>query len=268
MRRVQVGVAILIAIVVVALIALVLVDTKATERRLEMLPLPTATPSPAPTPSPTPTPAPSLRVIYAIPADGGYDVRYETAIRDAVLGVQRWLGEQLSGVTFALSGSLPQVCLIDKPASHFHGTDGWHKVADAVQHCDPVEYRSKWHTWLIYIDVAVPCGDEDTFVLGRGGGGVAVLHGGDIQGLIEEDGYKPCDNGRWGSWPRGRWEGGMAHELTHAFGIGHPEECNADPECGDRSLMWQGFVDYPDTFLHDKDIADLSELLRSHTDSE
>ena len=236
-------------------------DHSATQSRLQALPPPTPTPTPIPTPSPTPTPIPSVRVIYAIPSDRSYDVRHKQAISNAVLGVQRWYGDQMNGVTFALSGALPQVCSVRELAQHFHGVKGWHRVVDAVQHCDPVENFSEWHTWVIYIDVPVPCGDEETFMLGRGGDGVAILHNGDIQGL-EQDGYTPCDNGRWGEWPRGRWEGGMAHELGHAFGLGHPPECDLSPgTCKDQSLMSHGFVNYPDTFLRDEDVGHLKATL-------
>ena len=229
-----------------------------------MLPPPTPRPTPYPTPSPTPTPSPSVRIIYGIPSDRTYDVRHERAISNAVLSVQRWYGEQMEGVTFALSGALPQICSINEPARHFYGVDGWHKVVDSVQHCDPVEHFSKWYTWVIYIDVPVPCGDEETFVLGRGGDGVAILHEGDIHGL-DKDEYTPCDNGRWGEWPRGRWEGGMAHELGHAFGLGHPPECDLSPgTCEDKSLMWHGFVNYPDTFFRTKDKAYLQDILPNH----
>ena len=252
------------SVVVIAVIGLVYLDHGMTEKRLQVLPPPSPVPTATSVPTATPTPIPSVRVIYAIPADTSYEFRYEQAIRKAVLGAQHWYGEQLGGATFAVSGPLPHICLVKEQASYFHGADGWHRAIASVQHCDQVEYYSEWYTWVIYIDVNVPCEAEDKFILGRGGGGVAVLHGGDIRGLIEPDGFQPCDNGRWHSWPRGRWVGGLAHELAHAFGVGHPSACEADPECGDQSLMWHGFVHYPDTFVHDDDAATLMQQFSRH----
>ena len=260
MRPQKVIVGAFISVVVVAIIGLVYMDHRMTEKRLQALPPPSPVPSATSMPTATPTPIPSVRVIYGIPEDTSYEYRYEQAIRDAVRGVQRWYGDQLSGHTFTVSGSLPQICIIKEQASHFHGIDGWQRVVDSVQHCDPVEAYSEWITWVIYVDVDVPCENEAAFELGAGGSGIAILHGFDIQGLVHVKEYAGCNS--WPSFSYGRWEGGLAHELGHAFGLSHPPGCNASPEtCEDKSLMWSGYGQYPHTFLNDDDVAYLTELL-------
>ena len=244
----------------------------------EMLPLPSPTPSPGPSPSPsptataspsptpthTPTPSPSVRAIYAIPSDRVYDARYERAIREAFLGVQKWYGEQLDGITFAIGEPLPQICEMEGTSELFKGAGGWWRVIEGVQHCAPVSHFSEWYTWVIYVDMDVPCGDdgdtEDSFELGRGGDGIAIGHGFDIQGLIKTN-PPPCD---WVLPTYGGW-GGLAHELGHALGLPHPPECTTSPNtCGDQSLMWVGMYEYPETFLRDEDVAYLTELLSGH----
>ena len=251
-------------VVVVVLVAVIYMDFKMTEQRLQTLPPPTPKPTTVPTPSPTPTPAPSVRVIYAIPLDRVYDARYERAIRNALRDIQRWYADQLGGITFAISGTLPQVCFTKEEASYFAGVDGWDRVIDAVQHCDPVEHFSDWHTWVVYIDAGIPCENAETFELGRGGDGVAILDAAELESIIAPKTYREC--GRWWLiWPDARWEGGVAHELGHAFGLLHPPECNASPgTCKDESLMWNGYVYYPETFLRDEDAAFLTEMLSRH----
>ena len=53
--------------------------------------------------------------------------------------------------------------------------------------------------------------------LGRGSAGLTIVHGGDLEGLLDPAGFSLCP----GFPPRGEygWVGGLAHELGHAFGI-------------------------------------------------
>ena len=71
--------------------------------------------------------------------------------------------------------------------------------------------------------------------------------------LEDSQTYAPCDwpqNDRVGSF------GGFAHELGHAFGLSHPEG-------GDKSVMWTGMYDYPDTFFNDADKSYLAEFFQT-----
>ena len=54
--------------------------------------------------------------------------------------------------------------------------------------------------------------------------------------------------------PVSRWIGGLGHELGHAFGLPHPALCETgNPACPTQTLMWLGYITYPDTFLLPED---------------
>lgn len=234
----------LFIVVCAALVALVCMNL--------LTPEPTPELTREPKPIPPRTPSNTVHAIYAIPSDKVYDARFEQAISDAVRGVQLWYGEQLGGVSFEIVESLPLICELDEPSQKFQGMGGFAAVTEAVQHCAPVDWFSEW-TWVIHIDVPIPpCENKDAFELGAGAGGIAILHGADLRGLVRPAPYQPCD---W--WPEqtaGRWHGGLAHELGHAFGLHHPNGCHRET-CADRSVMWAGMYAYPDTFFNNSDKA-------------
>lgn len=217
------------------------------------------------TPRPTPSPEPMVQVIYAIPSDRQHDTRYETEISDAILHVQDWYADQLDGQTFAVADPAPLICEVGKSAKYYEGEGGWDRVIEAVQHCSPVQHWSEEYVWAIYIDAEFDCkgGGE----LGRGGAGVVIIHGGDLEGLLDPANFSLCP----GYPPRGThgWIGGLAHELGHAFGLDHPSGCDAlhalrDADqgtagvshCDFDALMWMGFYyDYPETYFTEEDVA-------------
>ena len=51
--------------------------------------------------------------------------------------------------------------------------------------------------------------------------------------------------------PVGRW---LRSRLGHALGLPHPSACEAGaPTCPSNTLMWLGYITYPDTFLLESD---------------
>ncbi len=216
-------------------------------------PRPTAQPEPTSTPRPTPAPEPVVQVIYAIPSDRQHDTRYETAINSAILHVQDWYAVQLDGRTFAIDDPVPLVCKVGQPSKYYEGENGWDRVIGAVQHCAPVQHWSEEYVWAIYIDVEFDCNGGGE--LGRGAGGITIIHGGDLEGLLDPAAFSLCP----GFPPRGEhgWIGGLAHELGHAFGLDHPSGCDQDlSHCDTDTLMWFGFYyNYPETYFTKEDIA-------------
>ena len=217
------------------------------------------------TPLPTPTPEPMVQVIYAIPSDRQHDTRYENAINGAILHVQDWYANQLDGQTFAIADPAPLVCEVEKSANYYEGEGGWDRVIEAVQHCAPVQHWSEEYVWAVYIDSEFDC--QGRGELGRGGAGVVIIHGGDLEGLLDPTNFSLCPayplRGTYG------WIGGLAHELGHAFGLDHPSGCDAlhalrdadrnaegPSHCDMNALMWMGFYyDYPKTYFTGEDVA-------------
>jgi len=108
-------------------------------------------------------------------------------------------------------------------------------------------------TWIFYLDA-------DTAGQATGGiPGAAVLHRGDLQGLIGQS-----------SQPINRWIGGSGHELGHAFGLPHPPGCESPVPgitCASTVLMWLGYITYPNTALlpANKDILNASPFFYQPT---
>ena len=93
--------------------------------------------------------------------------------------------------------------------------------------------------------------------LGRGGWGLTIL--GRQERGFESGPYYYCDEGPY-TRTRGGVIGGLAHELGHALGLPHPPGCDEGlPTCDFPSLMHDGYLVYPDTYLRDDDKA----ILRS-----
>ncbi|WP_420443984.1 cell wall-binding repeat-containing protein [Candidatus Poriferisodalis sp.] len=200
--------------------------------------------------------APNVRVLYAAPADREFRPDYSEGIEHALVDLQSWYRQQLGGLTFSLYDATPEHCQMDMPAD-FYAPDSWNKVVEGVQHCAPVEGFTSEFVWVIYADVGSECDDPNS--LGRGGPGLTILGRDDLEGLVGNrlSYYDQCGYGPFAG-PVRRWIGGMGHELGHALGLPHPPGCDAGlPTCDGSALMFNGYGDYPDTYLR----ADEKELL-------
>lgn len=191
----------------------------------------------------------TVRLLYAYPADREFNQIFSDSIQAALENVQGWYREQLDGATFRIHDSVPEVCALAEPEA-WYAAAAWARTLEGVNACAPVEEGSGQFVWVVYTDVDEPC--PAPFELGRAWDGLAMLGRWDLLGLTDRA-FVHCG---WGPLPLGRWHGGLAHELAHAFLVPHPPGCDAGlPTCDRDRLMAAGYVAYPDTYLGDDEKA-------------
>ena len=205
------------------------------------------------TAAPTPEPDSAVRMIYATPSDVDPNPDYMAAMESAMGSIQEWFADRLDGRTLQVQEPAPQHCVLPKPEDYYAGEDGYHRVIVDLNPCVPIWYDTPYEVWAVYADVAYVCGESE---LGRGGFGTTVLHRDDLEGITNAEGHASCGYHR----PQSGWIGGLVHELGHAFGLPHPPGCDEGLEtCDWAAVMQTGYVDYPDTYLTEEDIAMLKE---------
>ena len=212
----------------------------------------------------------SVRVLYVVPADKEFRNDYSDGLSRAIVDVQGWYRRQLDGLTFDIYSVIPEQCHLPGNEEYYSRVDPWQKVLDDVQSCAPVVAGvsvtdliprdgplpgSSRFTWLLYIDVVEACDGRKGQGFGAGWDGVAMMGSGDLEGLSNPGPYSACDGGPWeGTF--GPWMGGTAHELGHTFLVPHPPGCEEGlPTCDHQALMWNGYENYPDTYLRDDEKA-------------
>ncbi len=181
--------------------------------------------------------------------------------------IQLWLQDELGdGVTFALHD--PVVEAFDTPhAASWYSTHEvagadpylrfWRNVLADAFDLTPGKFNDPANRWIYYVGAGPTCGQ----IGGAGTSGVSVLPINDLKGLTRQRGEWPCTWETWIDCSVCRWVGGLAHELAHSWDVPHPPGCeDSDPAtpCPE-TLVWLGYLSYPDTLLLESD----KELLRA-----
>lgn len=218
------------------------------------------------------TPTPLVRVIYAIPSDREVAPGAPEAIAAAVTDVQQWYAEQMGGPTFELVGETPRICHMRHDSNHFDSVV-WHQtVLRTVEgRCAPWKLSER-HILVIYADVPPACDFHNGAALG--GEGYAFLNRVHLMGLVDPEQEDICAAFRK-PIPEGYrsgfrdtvdgWRGSLAHELGHALGLGHHDNCQDTGKCLDDSVIGRGAYSYPDTYLHESDRVILLRLWEEGT---
>jgi len=174
-----------------------------------------------------------VRLAYLIPSDRTYDPDVAWGIERAARHLQIFYQQQLGGDhTFTLHYPVVEVVRSAQPASYF-APNAFYGVGDEVKTLLNATGDGLANVWAVYFDV-VPTSATGGLT------GLATLPHGDVVGIKGGDPTQPIS----------RWVGGLGHELGHAFGLPHPDGCDANqslPDCS--SLMYLGYLTYPNTYL-------------------
>ena len=210
------------------------------------------------------THAPVVHIVYLVPADGRVQRDYVQNLRDAAVNLQAWYSDALGiGETFTLANPTVEVYRTDRTAAEYTTTpagdnqslwfwlnataDGFAATGGSFNDPDDV--------WVFYIDALPGCGQSV-----GGVASVALLPANDLRGLAGEPTINPCTGQVEPTLGPCRWVGGLGHELGHALGLPHPAACESgSPDCPTNTLMWFGYLTYPNTFLTADDQAILGE---------
>jgi hypothetical protein len=190
--------------------------------------VPTTAPTTAPTQAPGVPPQRTVRVFWLRPNDVPYDQTVVDGIGNVMREVQRFYFQEI-GQTFHLNDPIVEVCTGD------HNRN-WYETDTSIT-TDPywisvyngaAELKRKYGLqdydprWVIIEEISA----EGNGAGGGGGGHWVLLSKHDVDGAAGINGAM------------GRWYGGMAHEMGHAFGL-------PDSTYTDGTPMSASFYDYP-----------------------
>jgi hypothetical protein len=208
---------------------------------------------------------PLVRIIYLVPADGVVRDDYKDRLNAAAEHLQIWTRNEMGdGTTFSLKRRPVEVIQTSHVASWYSTNPSgefvvwfWNNVLVDAFALTGANFNDPNNTWAFYIDADPDCGQ-----LVGGTSGVALLPANDLRGLAGETNIPPCFGEPPDTAGVCRWVGGLGHELGHAFGLRHPAACeDSDPAsvCPANTLLWFGYITYPQTFLLETDKQTLAQ---------
>jgi hypothetical protein len=215
--------------------------------------------------NPNATPSPVVRIVYLVPADRVVRDEYVDRLQAAIQHLRIWTRNEMGdGTTFSPRKRVVEVVQTSQVAA-WYGTNPagefglwfWNNVLTEAFALTGASFFDPNNTWVFYIDSDSGCGQAVGAT-----SGVALLPANDLRGLAGELNIPPCVGAPPDTAGVCRWVGGLGHELGHAFGLPHPPACeDGDPTtvCPSNTLLWLGYITYPQTFLLEEDKATLAQ---------
>lgn len=209
----------------------------------------------APTRARAQQPQKLVRVVYLSPADRAYRPEYRDDLRRATRDLQAWMAGQLGGYTFSTladpvewfqTGHAATFYQTNPLAPGFSAGRFWESVLADAFAITGGRFNDPNNRWAFYVD-ADPLAGQYT----GGTSAVALMPANDLRGLngdptVAINPGDPTVNPGFN-----RWVGGLGHELGHAFGLEHPADSPGGPD--DNTLLYLGYLTYPDTYLRPSD---------------
>ena len=193
-----------------------------------------------------------IHFVYMSPSDVDYRPELETGVENAAHILRGWFGEQLgAGTSFALNDDVVEWYQTQHNTSwyqtdpsnpSFYAGRFWESATADAFALTGGHFNDPDDIWVLYLD-AMPL--EGQYIGGTSS--VALMAAHDLAGLNGES-----------SEPVTRWIGGTGHEMGHALGLPHPPGSPGGPD--DWSLMYWGYIVFPDTYLT---AAEKTHLLNS-----
>jgi hypothetical protein len=202
-----------------------------------------------------------VRLVYLVPSDKLIQTEYETGIRNAVIHLQAFYQSQMgSGYTFSLHSPIVEVYQTNHPSTFYSSGQNasaigfFSSVLDDGFALSGGGFDDPNYRWIYYIDADPACGQ----LIGALNG-VALNAANDLRGFTGQLNVPACMEDIPETAGLCRWVGGLGHELGHTFGLPHPPGCDQGT-CSNfafSSLMYLGYIPYPDTYLLQEDKTQL-----------